>query len=387
MGNDLVSACIFCAGLLLGTHLEPTAGYHAEVGFAYATAARRYVTPDGRDDVSDATPKFVFVDFGYARPPAAGLGAGTPEAEWSARVALGPSHDEQEQTPFAITNTNATGTGRYENFAIALRYPLSARDSIELGWSRRFHGATGEIDIGQERYFLSETRVLSAERIDVGIGWRHRWPGFEAALSGRWVRPNGSNATAGAFDITEGHVWGGAAEARARWKRWTLAASAEYACGPLSVHEENQPSFAPREFDATARLEAYRLGVGYAIGKRDFFLQATYDRSRLPFVSLAVLGTEVEAFESGYHPESRVRVLVWDLTARHEFAPGFRFKLLLRNSRGSETLTLTDPTGVLRARQLDIRRSGVFGSSLSSALGGPEVTLGFGAELSLPVGR
>jgi hypothetical protein len=104
-------------------------------------------------------------------------------------------------------------------------------------------------------------------------------------------------------------------------------------------------------------------------------------------VSLAVLGTEVEALESGYHPDSRVRVLVWDLTARHEFAPGFRFKLLLRNSRGSETLTLTDPTGVLRARQLDIRRSGVFGSSLSSALGGPEVTLGFGAELSLPVGR
>lgn len=387
MGNDLVSACIFCAGLLLGTHLEPTAGYQAEVGFAYATAARRYVTPDGRDDVSDVTPKFVFVDFGYARPPAAGLGAGTPEAEWRARVALGPSHDEQEQTPFAITNTNATGTGRFENFAILLRYPFSARDSIELGWSRRFHGATGEIDIGQERYLLSETRVLSAERIDVGIGWRHRWPGFEAALSGRWVRPNGSNATAGAFDITEGHIWGGAAEARARWKRWTLAASAEYSSGPLSVHEENQPSFAPREFDATASLEAYRLGVGYAVGKRDFFLQATYDRSRLPFVSLAVLGTEVEAFESGYHPESRVRVLIWDLTARHEFAPGFRFKLLLRNSRGSETLTLTDPTGVLRARQLDIRRSGVFGSALSSALGGPEVTLGFGAELSLPIGR
>jgi hypothetical protein len=387
MGNDLVSACIFCAGLLLGTNLQPTAGYHAEVGFAYATAARRYVTPDGRDDVSDATPKFVFVDFGFARPPAAGLGAGTPEAQWSAHVALGPSHDEQEQTPFAIANTNATGTGRYENFAIVLRYPLSARDSIELGWSRRFHGATGEVDIGQERYFLSETRVLSAERIDVGLGWRHRWPGFEAALSGRWVRPNGSNATAGAFDITEGHIWGGAAEARARWKRWTLAASAEYARGPLSVHEENQPSFAPRDFDATASLEAYRLGVGYAVGKRDFFLQATYDRSRLPFVALAVLGTEVEAFESGYHPESRVRVLAWDLTARHEFAPGFRFKLFLRNARGSEALTLTDPNGVLRTRQLDIRRSGVFGSSLSSALGGPEVTLGFGAELSLPVGR
>ena len=77
-------------------------------------------------------------------------------------------------------------------------------------------------------------------------------------------------------------------------------------------------------------------------------------------------------------------MVVWDLVARHEFAPGFRFKLFLRNSHGSETLSLTDPAGVLPAKQLDIQRSGVFGSGLSSVLGSPEVTLGFGVELSLP---
>jgi hypothetical protein len=387
MGTDLVSACVFCAGLLLGLELPPPAGYHVEVGFSYATAARRYQTPDGRDDVSDVTPKFVFVGFGANRPSAAGLGAGTPEAEWRASVALGPSHDEQEQTPFAITNTNATGTGRFENYALVLRYPFSSRDSVEAGLIRRFHSATDELDIGQERYVLSETRVLSAERVDAGVGWRHRWPGFEAALSGRYVRPNGGNATAGAFHITEGHLWGGSAEARARWKQWTLSASAEYASGSLSVHEENRPAFAPRDFDSTATLEAYRVGVGFVVGKRDFFLQAAYDRSRLPFMSLAVLGTEVSAFESGFHPESRARVLLWDLTARHEFAPGFRFKLLLRTSRGDETLTLTDTSGVLPSRQLDIKRSGVFGAGLSRALGSPEATLGFGVELSLPVAR
>src|SRR6266498_2472344 len=117
MGNDLVSACVFCAGLLLGTPLPPPPGYHVEVGFAYATAARLYEPGPGSRDLSDVTPKFALVGFGYNRAAAAGLGAGTPAAEWAVRVALGPSHDEQEQTPFALSNTNATGTGRFENFA------------------------------------------------------------------------------------------------------------------------------------------------------------------------------------------------------------------------------------------------------------------------------
>ncbi|HYS92950.1 MAG TPA: hypothetical protein VEL48_05945, partial [Candidatus Acidoferrales bacterium] len=240
------------------------------------------------------------------------------------------------------------------------------------------------LDIGQERFVLSETRILTAERVDVAVGWRHRWPGFEAALSGRYVAPHGSNATAGAFQITEGHIWGGALEGRARLGRWTLSLSAERANGSLSVHEESKPAFVAHDFNAPASLEAYRLGIGWNAGKRDFFLQASYDRSRLPFVALAVLGTEVSAFESGYHPDSRARVLLLDLTARREFAPGFRFKLFLRSSFGDETLTLTDPAGVLPARQFDIKRSGVFGAGLSHALGSPEATLGLGVELALP---
>src|ERR1700757_1915172 len=104
MGGDLVSACVFCAGLLLGIDLPPPPGYAVEVGFSYATSARRYITGPGSDDTSDVTPKFVLVGLGWSRPAAAGLGAGTPEAEWRLRVALAPSHDEQEQTPFAVSN-------------------------------------------------------------------------------------------------------------------------------------------------------------------------------------------------------------------------------------------------------------------------------------------
>ncbi len=385
MGSDLVSACVFCAGLLLARDLPPPPGYHAEVGFSYATAARRYQIGTGRDDVSDVTPKFVLVGLGFSRPAAADLGAGTPAAEWGVRVALGPSHDEQEQTPFSVSNTTATGTGRYENFAIVLRYPLTERDSLEAGWNRRSHKSTDLIDTGQERFFLTEERVLSAERVDVGLGLRHRWPGFEAALSARYVAPSASDTTAGVSQLTEGSVYGAALEARVRRGRWTLSASAERASGSIGAHEQNQPAFVPHDFDATATLEAYRVGVGYAAGRTEAFFQATYDRSRLPFVGFAVLGTEVAAFESGYHPESRAKIDLWDLTVRQTLSPGFRVKVLLRSSRGDETLGLTDPTGVLPARSLDIQRSGVFGAGLSHLLGGPEVTLAIGAEVALPM--
>jgi hypothetical protein len=384
MGSDLVSACVFCAGILLGMELPPPPGYNTEIGFSYATAARRYVIGQGSDDTSDVTPKFVLVGLGWSRAASAGLGAGTPEAEWRVRVALAPSHDEQEQTPFAVTNTTATGTGRYENFAILARYPVSDRDSLEAAWDRRTHKATDELDVGHERFFLSEQRVLSAERADVGIGWRHRWTGIEAALSARFARPSGSQTTSATDRISEGTIYGGALEARARRGRWTLAASAERASGSIGVHEQSQPAFVHQDFNGTATLEAYRIGVGYAASKTEAFFQATYDRSRLPFVAFAVLGTEVAALEAGYHPESRANLVFWDLTVRQTFVPGFRVKVLLRSSSGDETLTLTDPVGVLPGRQLDVRRSGVFGAGLSRILGGPEVSLGVGAEIALP---
>ncbi len=387
MGSDLVSACVFCAGVLLGLELPPPAGYSVEAGFSYATSARRCHIADGQDDTSDVTPKFVLVGLGWARAAAAGLGAGTPEAEWRVRVALAPSHDEQEQTPFAATNTTGTGTGRYENFAVLARYPLSPRDSLEAAWDRRTHKATDELDIGHERFFLSEQRVLSAERVDVAIGWRHRWNGLEAALSARYARPSGSQTTSATDRISEGPIYGGALEARARRGRWTLSALAERATGSIEVHEQSQPDFVHRDSNATATLEAYRIGAGYAAGNTEAFLQATYDRSRLPFVAFAVLGTEVSVLEAGYHPESRSNLVFWDLTVRQTFAPGFRVKVLLRSSSGDETLTLTDPAGVLPARRLDIQRSGVFGAGLSRLLGGPEVSLGIGAEIALPAGR
>ena len=41
MGTDLVSACIFCAGWLLGMDLAPRNGLGGQMGFSYSTMARR----------------------------------------------------------------------------------------------------------------------------------------------------------------------------------------------------------------------------------------------------------------------------------------------------------------------------------------------------------
>ena len=379
---DLVSACVFCAGLLLGTDLPPWPGYAAEAGFSYATTARRYMEP-GLEDISDVTPKFPLVGAGYARFPAGDLGAGTPAAEWRLRVALAPSHDEQEQRPNVLGNTTTTGTGRYENFSVLLRVPIGARDSVEAGWERREHKATDLINAGNQRYIVSEERVVSAERIDVGVGWRHRWTGLEAAVSGRYLRPNASNATAGAFHITKSALYGAGVELRARRGRWTASLAGERASGSLGLQEQNAPDFHARDFSAPTFFESARLGIGYETGRTEVLLAGTYDRSRQPFVAFAVLGIETAAFEQGYHPDARVRRYVAELTVRHAYTPLVHLRTFLRSAYGDETLTLTDASGALPTRTLDIRHTGVFGAGLSRVFGSPEVTIGLAADFRL----
>ncbi len=384
--GDLVSACVFCAGLLLGMDAPVWSGVSADVGVSYATAARSIRT-EGGHDLSDVTPKFLFVSAGGARPPRGDLGAGTPEAEWRLRIALAPSHDEQEQTPFSTQNTTATGTGRYENFGILLRQPLGSRDSIEAGGNRRTHKGTDLVDLGGERFVLGEERTLSAERIDLGLGWRHRWDGLEAAVSVRYVKPSGSINTQNLFTLAGSGIWGGGVELRARRGCWTIWGSGELASGSIAVHEENAPDFRSRVFSAPARVEAYRVGGVYSSGKTDALATLTWDRSRLPFVSLAPLGTETVAFEEGLHPDSTTRQFFGEATLRYALRPAVRVRAFLRLGYGDETVVLTDSAGARPTQRLDVDRSGVFGSGLSRALGSPQVTLGLGLDFKLDTAK
>ncbi|MEP6767968.1 MAG: hypothetical protein ABJC61_10460 [Acidobacteriota bacterium] len=383
MSTDLFSACVFCAGLVLGMDVPPWPGFGAEIGFSYGTGARRVDPAPGRQDLSDVTPKFVLVGAGGAREPAGDLGAGTPAAQWGVRVALAPSHSEQTQTPYSLDNVVTTGTGRYENFSLFVRLPAGARDSIEAGALRKTHKSTDLVHLGGERFVLGEERTLSAERIDLALGWRHRWPGLEAAVSARYAKPSGSTGTTGTFRIAGSPLYGAGLELRARRGRWTVWAAAERAAGSLTVHEESAPDFRSHDAAAPASLEAYRVGGLWTGGRTEAVASATWDRSRLPFVSFAPLGTETVAFEQGFSSDSRTRQVFADVTVRHALGRAVRLRASLRLGYGNETVSLRDPDGVRAPRRLDVTRTGVFGAGLSRALGSPEASLFLGADFKV----
>ncbi|MEP6994774.1 MAG: hypothetical protein ABI968_09660 [Acidobacteriota bacterium] len=388
MGSDLVSACIFCAGLLLGYDLSPRPGLSAEIGFSYATLARRYDVTATRADGSDATPKFLLVGLGNSWPAAGDLGAGTPASEWRIRVAVGPSHDEQERKEEGdIERVTSKGTGRYENFAGLARFSLGARDSFEIGGERRSHKATDLINIGGENQQFSEERSLTAEGVDLTAGVRHRWQGLEAAAAFRWSKNSGFNATADSFHHASGKLLGWQAEIR--WQRdgWTTLARGQRVGGKMDVHRESFPVFADRDARLPGSLEAYELGVGYAWPRWELLASASYDRQHLPFVSLAVLGTETLAFDSGLDPDSLAKEYFYELTARYALSPAIRIRASVRFGWGSESVVLTDSAGVLPPQTLDVKRRGIFGGALSDPLGSPEPTLFLGADFAIGAPR
>ncbi len=385
MGIELVSACVFCAGMLFNVDLSPRPGLGADLGFSYATLARRYEIGT-TVDTSDVTPKFLLAGIGYARFAKDGLGAGTPEFEWRARIAFGVSHDEQErraQPELGLPLVSASGTGRYENFALLLRLPVTARDSVEIAGERRTAKSTDLINIGGTNQEFFESRELSAERVDIAAGWRHRWEGLEAQAAFRWTKPSGFNATAQSFQDGSGPIFGG--EAEVRWKPgpWTFALGGQYMSGTIDVHRESFPHFLDRDSEETARLQAYRLLAGYSWPRTDLMLTAIYDREQLPFVALAVLGTETVAFDQGYDPASDDEELYWDLVFRYAFTPAIRARVGVRMGWGDETVTLTDSGGVMPTQTLDVLRRGIFGGSLSDPLGSPEFTFYIGADFAI----
>jgi hypothetical protein len=384
MGTDLVSACIFCAGWLLGMDLAPRNGLGGQMGFSYATMARRYDVTPQRVDASDVTPKFALIGLGNAWPAADGLGAGTPASEWGARVAFGTSHDQQERKELGdLERILASGTGRYENFALLGRVRVGERDSVELAVDRRAESATDVINIGGDNNALSSSRSLSASRADVAAGWRHRWPGLEAAAAFRWAKPAGYNSAAGSFQSASGSLFG--ADAEVRWRRvgWTLLLHGEGMWGSLDVHRESAPGFLDRDAFLPASFEAVRLGVGYSWPRTELFLTTTYDRQHLPFVSIAVLGTETVAFDRGYDPDSINDEFYFDLAFRYEITPAIRLLIAVVLAWGAETVTLRDSAGALPDLVLDVNRRGVFGGGLSGSLGAPEAALFIGADFAI----
>lgn len=386
MGSDLTSVCVFCAGLLLGSDLQVFNGTSAEVGGTYSTLQRRYDIDANRNDISNVTPKFVLVGLRRAEAAADGLGAGTPAREWRVRLALAPSHDEQEQRPVGVLGrTTANGTGRYENFGLLLRQPVGFRDSIEVAWTRRSQKATDLVNQGGENYVVGEQRSLAAERSDVAIGARRRLRRWEIAAAARGTRVDSKDATAGASHDSSGWLLGGSLEARYRAGRWAFSLEGEALGGRLDTHEESLPDFVPRDSSPGASFQALSLSASRAFSRTEISLGVALNRAQLPFVSLAVLGTETFAFEQGFHPESSVRATVVHLAVRQDLGAGVRARLSVQAISALEVVTLTDGTaaGGRPPRRLRVDWLGAGGKGSGGGagfLGSPAFAVGIGAE-------
>ena len=377
MTPDLITACVFCGMSLLRSGLPSPTGLAAEFAASYATLARR---DDGgtvlENDGSDVTPKFLLVGMGNAKDAAPGLGAGTPAREWFARLAIANSHDEQSQTSRIPDAVVATGTGRYENFDAGVRVPIGIRDSLEAAVGQRVHKIVDLVNLGGSKFQFSEERDLFAQRVDVSLGWRHRFRDAEVAAAFRAVRPEGKYNTA--YVYRQGKEWMPGGEIEGRWRHGTfsLGASAEALAADMSVNEERLPDFAHVSYTERATLSAASLFAVKTWGTTDLHFSVGLDRSRLPFVAMAVLGEETVFFDQGYRPVSRTREIVWDLAARHRVAPGVHLRAYVRVIQGDETVSLADPSGVLPPVELSVRRGGRFPITQFTLGGGADFAIG-----------
>jgi hypothetical protein len=350
---------------------------------SYATLSRRFDGTQGAFDVSDVTPKYVLVGMGDASPASPGLGTGTPAAEWRARFAIGPSHDEQrflftDQTPILTT-----GTGRFLNFDALGRIPMGAADSVELAVERREHAITDFSSFVFEKpQVLFLQRSLTASRLDAAAGWRHRWRNLEAAASVRWTVPYGKTENDDTLYRSHGSLFGGAAEVRWRMGHWTAGVAGDLASGSLDVDERSTPGGVDRTVRGPARLASVRPSLTFAWGRSELFGSIGFERQRLPFVALAVLAEESAALQSGRHFDSDVDDVFWDVRYRHAFAGSLSALVALRLGYGQETVTLTDTAGAV-VSTLHLRRRGIFGGGLSGQLGSPELTFYVGANFAL----
>jgi hypothetical protein len=186
---------------------------------------------------------------------------------------------------------------------------------------------------------------------------------------------------------SSGGIFGGAVGGRYRCGGWTALLDAEYLNGSIDVHEESFPAFAPRDSQKDATLESLRVGVGYSWPRTDLFVTATFDREKLPFVALAVLGTETVAFDGGYSPDSTNKEFFGDLTFRYAFSPAIRARIGLRLATGNETVQLSDALGSRPPLTEQVDRGGRWGGGIATSLGYPELTLFVGADFAIGAPR
>ena len=368
MGTDLVSACIFCAGLLLGMDLTPRNGPVRSDGLL--------LRDDGPPLRRDAGASRLLGRDAEVRARRPGQCAGPPRTD-SARerrppsggpaIAFATSHDEQERKALAELDLDrilTTGTGRYENFALLGRVEGGR---ARLGGGRRStaarESATDLINIGGENSDVLRARSLSAAASGLArsagdtAGRDSRPPSAFTATQARraTTRPPAPSRTPRARSA--------AARREARWKRggWTCAAAWREDVAATSTCTARACRTSPTATRRSRpRSRPSASGGGYSWPRIGSLRSRRPTSARsCPSSRSPCSATETVAFDSGLRPGLDQRGALLDLAFRYAFTPGdSRAAWASRLAWGTETVTLTDSAGRPPPIVLDVLRRG-----------------------------
>lgn len=372
MGNDLVAACIYCASLFLGRDAPPLYGFTGEIMGAYGTLERRTESSSGRS-YSNTTGKFPLVALGWTRPAAPGMGTGTPAWEASGRLGWAASHTESAEPESDPAPIFATGSGRFENVALAFRGALAPSGSAEILFvQHRFRGAD-VYDVGGRFQFAGEL-ILVAMRRDLSIGWRQRFAGAEIAVRLQSALLQGKINTVEGVLQGNGGIWGGGVEALLVRGPWRFFVGGEWLSGSVPRDEQFAPHYKPVSGEDPARLRAAGLWAERSVGRTSFRLAGFWQDATMGWVSYAVLGETLRRFNDGFRPGSASQTWGVELTTRVLIGTGVFVKAFGHIARTSETVTFTDALYGRPSATLDVLAPGTsqfaFGLGLEFTLGG-----------------
>jgi len=372
MGNDLVAACIYCASLILGRDAPSLYGFTGEIMGAYGTFERRTESSSGRS-YSNTTGKFPLVALGWTRPAATGMGAGTPAWEASGRLGWAASHTESAEPESDPAPSFATGSGRFENVALAFRGALVGNGSAEILFvQHRFRG-TDVYDVGGRFQFAGE-QILIAMRRDLSIGWRQRFAGAEIAVRLQSALLQGKINTVEGVLQGNGAIWGGGVEALLARGPWRFFLGGEWLSGSVPRDEQFAPLYQPVSGQDPARLRAAGLWAERSVGRTSFRLAGFWQDATMGWVSYAVLGETLRRFNDGFRPGSASQTWGVELTARVLVGTGVFLKAFGHFAWTNETVTFTDALYGRPSATLDVLAPGTdqfaFGLGLEFTLGG-----------------
>ena len=306
MATDLVSACVFCAGLLFGIGGPRLAGVRRGRRLLVRHRGARNGPPNGRR-TSPTSRRSSFSSASAAREAAGRPRRRNAGAEWRVRVALAPSHDEQDPDALLDRRTSPRrGPAGTRTSPSSCGCPPVARelDRGRLGPPRRTRRPISCISAASGSSSARSARCRPSGSTSASAGGTAGRASRPRSSLRAYVKPSGEHRARRRRSASrEDWIYGGGG-------RDSRIAAAPGPVGERRARRRARSTStkrAPRI--SSLRHLSPRVGRGvpgrraiYGRGRTDALVSGTWDRSRLPFVSFAPLGVETAAFGEGHPP-------------------------------------------------------------------------------------